>query len=203
MTDAICLFSGGKDSTVVLSWARHNFDTTVALSYEYPSRPIQETEAARRIASLLEVEHVEISLPFLSTVGEFMSMQGPPQTEAAYIPMRNLVFHSIALNLAETRRVSVIVAGHIKSDGNAYEDASQAYLEAFYELANRGTYAFGSGSAARIRLETPLITLQDDEVIQLGRELGAPLGESWSCLVDGSEPCGQCVSCRDRNRVIY
>jgi 7-cyano-7-deazaguanine synthase len=201
---AICLFSGGKDSTVALAWSVANYAEVIALSFNYPARPTSERVAAREVSARLLVRYIEVELPFIKIAAEIASgLGGPPQTEAAYSPMRNLVFHSIALSVAETLRAEVIVAGHIKSDGNAYRDATRDYLEAIYTVANSGTYPFGGRPAARIELQLPLIDRTDAEVLILGETLSAPVEFSWSCLLDGPEPCKLCVSCKDRERAIY
>jgi 7-cyano-7-deazaguanine synthase len=200
---AICLFSGGKDSTVALVWAIGRYSEVIALSFDYPTRPTLERAASRDIANRLGVKHVEIDLPFLAVASEIARLgAGPPQTEAAYSPMRNLIFHSIALAVAEQHRAGAVVAGHIHSDGTAYRDATSEYLERIYSIANSGTYPFGGQPAAHIYLSLPVIDEADAQIIALGRELGAPLELSWSCLVDGTEPCGQCVSCKDRSNAL-
>lgn len=109
---------------------------------------------------------------------------------------------TVRLSIAESRRANAVVAGHIQSDGKAYRDATERYLADLYTLANSGTFAFGGLPAAQISLELPLIHLSGKEVISLGRELGAPLDSTWSCLMDGMSPCGDCVSCRDRANAI-
>ena len=202
MSSALCMFSGGKDSTVALAWTLNQFDRTTALSFNYAARPGGESRAAARILQHYSVQLIEVDLPFVTTVAEMKAEERPAQTAGAYAPMRNLVFHSVALCVAEARAYDAVVAGHVKSDSKAYVDASQAYLTDLYRLAHRGRYAFREEGPSVVRLEIPLIKLEDREVIALGKRLRAPLHLSWSCLGNQAEPCGMCISCKDRRNAL-
>ncbi len=207
MKSALVLFSGGKDSTVALSWTLSHHENVVALSYDVPYRPRREVEAANAIADLLGVRLESVALPFMRDVATLTRSAGPRQTGAAYVPVRNLVFHAIAYHLAQQWSMDVVVAGHIKSDYRAYADASPAYLRSIYDLATRGSdnayldEALDNADGS-VRLVLPLIDLSDDQVMDLGRRLAAPVDLSWSCLEDGAKPCGVCVSCQDRNAAV-
>lgn len=48
------------------------------------------------------------------------------------------------------------------------------------------------------RIQTPLLELTDQQVIELGEQLGVPWRASWSCLLDGAIPCRTCAGCRQR-----
>ena len=104
------------------------------------------------------------------------------------MPMRNLVFHSVALAIAESMRANIIVAGFIKTDSYPYRDATRDYLEGIYSVANSGTYPFGDYPAAHIELRLPLIDKTDPEVILLGQTLMAPLELSWPYRLDEPGP---------------
>lgn len=204
MTGALVLFSGGKDSTVALTWASATYPVVQALSYDVPYRPRGELQASINVARHLSVPLVRVALPFLTDLASRQEHRRARQTAEAYVPHRNLVFHSIACHLAEANACHTVVAGHIQSDSVAYSDSSGQYLRSIYRLANAGfdlqhvpasSTRDGSG---RIDLDLPLAGLDDVGVIRLGRTLRAPLELSWSCLEEGDRPCGACVSCQDR-----
>ncbi len=48
------------------------------------------------------------------------------------------------------------------------------------------------------RLDTPLLELNDRQVIELGAELDVPWALAWSCLGSASMPCRACPGCRRR-----
>lgn len=47
-------------------------------------------------------------------------------------------------------------------------------------------------------LSAPLLELEPWEVVDLGVQLGAPLGLTWSCDQVVTDPCGRCLGCRRR-----
>jgi len=198
MSKAICLFSGGKDSTVALSWAIEHYREVTAVAFNYRRRPRGERIAAREISTRFGIALDEIDLPFLQLAQDFRGSPDEPfRTETAYAPMRNLVFHSVALCLAEMGGADAVVAGHIKSDELAYRDATVEYIEGIYQLAASGTFGYGGSPPASVKVVLPLINLSDSDVIALGRRLLAPLEMTWSCLGNGYRPCGLCVGCQD------
>ncbi len=48
-------------------------------------------------------------------------------------------------------------------------------------------------------IETPLLELDDQQVIELGEHLGVPWNMAWTCLLRGEKPCGICQACRQRH----
>jgi len=60
-----------------------------------------------------------------------------------------------------------------------------------------------------VRIETPLLDLTLEQLLELARELDAPLEASWWCQRDGSTPCGGCSSCTQwrtaiaRSRMVF
>jgi len=45
------------------------------------------------------------------------------------------------------------------------------------------------------RIETPLLDLTLEQMLDLAKDLDAPLDASWWCQRDGSTPCGGCAAC--------
>ena len=108
-----------------------------------------------------------------------------PRT-TGYVPARNLVFHAIALSVAEEGGADAVVAGHNLSDASAFDDARPAYF--------RRVESLGKG----VRILLPFARYTDAEVIALGARMRVPLGLTWSCYRDGARPCRRCSACRGR-----
>jgi len=49
-------------------------------------------------------------------------------------------------------------------------------------------------------IETPLLDLTDQQVIELGGQLGVPWALAWTCTKSDATPCGACPGCRRRVR---
>lgn len=206
---AVCLLSGGLDSSTCLAWAlREGFDCH-ALSFDYGQRHHIELAAAARVAHALGASrHVtaridlrifggsaltaDIDVPKHASVSEIVG-GGVPIT---YVPARNTIFLSYALAWAETLGASDIVIGVNAVDYSGYPDCRPEYIEAFVRMADLATRA-GVEGHARLRIHSPLISLTKAGIIRLARELGVDLSLTHSCYDPGPEgrACGRCDSC--------
>ncbi len=173
MKRAVVLVSGGIDSAVALDWARERY-RPLAVSFQVAGRPRRERRACSAIVKWARTEQVTVPVPFLRP------------RPSGYAPARNLVFHAIALAIAEDRGAVAVVAGHNASDAEAFPDARSAYFRRVERL--------GKG----IRILLPFARLTDAQVIRLGVRRGVPLERTWSCYRDGERPCGRCAACRGR-----
>ena len=210
---AVCLLSGGLDSSTCLALARRDGYTCYALSFEYGQRHRVELDAARRVASALGVErHVIAKISLDAFGGSALTADIPvPKGRAAgdmssgipvtYVPARNTIFLSFALAWAEVLGGSDIFIGVNALDYSGYPDCRPEYIEAFERMANLATKAAVEG-AARIRIHAPLIRLSKAEIVRLGRDLGLDFSLTHSCYDPDSQgrPCGQCDSCLLRRK---
>ena len=118
--------------------------------------------------------------------------EGIPVT---YVPARNTIFLSLALAYAEVLNATSIFFGANIRDYSGYPDCRPEYVEAFTEMARRGTQ-FGA-MGAPIEILTPLIYMTKTEIIQKGIELDVPFHLTHSCYApnEDGEICGRCDSC--------
>jgi 7-cyano-7-deazaguanine synthase len=208
MRPAVCLLSGGLDSTTCLAYARREGFDCYALSFDYGQRHRVELAAARRVAEALEaVEHRVVSFDLRAFGGSALtadidvpkdgsSASGIPIT---YVPARNTVFLSFALAWSEVLAASNIFIGVNAIDYSGYPDCRPEFIAAFESMANLATKA-GVEGATRIHIHTPLIRLSKREIIELARELGVDLRLTHSCYDPdpSGRACGRCDSCRLR-----
>jgi 7-cyano-7-deazaguanine synthase len=210
---AVCLLSGGLDSSTCLAWALRERFECYALSFDYGQRHRQELAAARRIATRLgAAEHrtsvidlrafggsaltADIEVPKHRTTSEMG--QGIPIT---YVPARNTIFLSYALAWAEVLGASDIVIGVNAVDYSGYPDCRPEYIAAFERMADLATKA-GIEGHLRLKIHAPLIDLTKAGIVRLAAELGVDLSLTHSCydpLTDG-RPCGACDSCLLRRK---
>jgi 7-cyano-7-deazaguanine synthase len=203
-TKAVCLFSGGLDSTTALYAALQKGYEVQTLTIHYGQTHEKEVECARRIASSLGLENhvIRFSLPWGGSAlldREIPIPLGRQESEMAeeipvtYVPARNSVFLSFAASYAEACGAGVIFLGANALDYSGYPDCRPEYFVAFSEAIRRGTKAGAEGRI--IRIEAPLLRLSKKEIVELGVSLGVPFEKTWSCYRGKEIPCGGCDSC--------
>ncbi|MGA2434727.1 MAG: 7-cyano-7-deazaguanine synthase QueC [Bryobacteraceae bacterium] len=205
---AVCLLSGGLDSSTALALARRNGFDCYALSFDYGQRHRIELDAARRVAEALgAARHVILPIDLRVFGGSALTADldvpkdrpeegGVRSIPVTYVPARNTIFLSCALAWAEVVRAADIFIGVNAIDYSGYPDCRPEYIEAFEQMANLATRAAVQGGV-RLRIRTPLIHLTKAEIVGMARDLGLDVSLTWSCYDPGEDgrPCGRCDSC--------
>ena len=207
-TRAICLLSGGLDSSTVLAIARQQGYECFCLAFDYGQRHVIEVESARKVAAQLGAKEFRVAKIDLRVFGgsaltaeidvpkdrdESTMSTGIPIT---YVPARNTIFLSFALAWAEVLGSSDIFIGVNALDYSGYPDCRPEFIEAFETMANLATKA-GVEGRQTLKIHTPLIAMTKAQIIAKGIELGVDYGLTSSCY-DPSKtgvPCGECDSC--------
>jgi 7-cyano-7-deazaguanine synthase len=205
---AVCLLSGGLDSSTCLALAQREGYECYALSFDYGQRHRVELDAAARVAQALgAVRHVVAHID-LRQIGHsaLTSDAAVPKGRSAedmsrgipvtYVPARNTIFLSFALAWAEVLEAPHIFIGVNALDYSGYPDCRPEFIEAFARMANLATKA-GVEGGLRVQIHTPLIALTKAEIVKLGRDLGLDFSLTHSCYDPSPDgrPCGQCDSC--------
>ena len=210
---AVCLLSGGLDSTTAFAWARREGYDCYALSFDYGQRHGIELEAAKHVARALGArEHLILTLDLRKIGGSALTddiavPKGRSEAEigagipVTYVPARNTIFLAHALAFAEVREAENIFIGVNELDNSGYPDCRPEYIHAFEQLANLATKA-GVEGKSRFRIHTPLIQLSKAAIVRKALELGVDLSLTWSCYEPTSEgwACGRCDACLLRLR---
>ena len=206
---AVCLLSGGVDSSTCLAWARQEGFACYALSFDYQQRHRWELNAAARVAaSLAASQHLVLPIDLRAIGGSALTadIEVPksgvaPGIPVTYVPARNTVFLSFALAWAEVLGSSDIVIGVNAIDYSGYPDCRPEFIEAFERMANLATKA-GVEGRTHVKIHTPLIQLSKCEIIKLGAELGVDFSLTHSCYDPDEQgrACGLCDSCRLRRK---
>tara|TARA_B100000678_G_scaffold277435_1_gene271201 strand:+ start:1910 stop:2605 length:696 start_codon:yes stop_codon:yes gene_type:complete len=203
---AAALLSGGLDSMVAAALAKERGQVVHALTIDYGQRHRREIEAARAIASALDLaSHSEISLDLRQFGGSALTADiDVPKggvgddIPVTYVPARNLVFLALTTAFAETRGAGRIVIGVNALDYSGYPDCRPEFIAAFAEAARLGTKAGIEGGGFAI--DAPLQFLSKADIAREADRLGLDTSLSWSCYDprDDGLPCGLCDSCRLR-----
>jgi 7-cyano-7-deazaguanine synthase len=207
MKKAVCLMSGGIDSTTSAYIAKAEGYEVYGLAFDYGQRHRKEIEAVKSIAKRLgikELKTIKINLHEIGgsaltvdiAVPERRSADGILQSEEVpitYVPARNTIFLSFALAYAEVVNADAIFIGANVLDYSGYPDCRPEYLEAFQRMANLATKRAIEGE--RVEVKAPLLRFSKAEIIKKGAKLGVPFELTWSCYKGGKKACGKCDSC--------
>lgn len=203
MKRAVITLSGGLDSATVLAMAKAEGYECYVISFDYGQRSYMELAAAKKVCDTLGVAEHKI---FKLDIGQFggsaltdtdidiptEATEGIPVT---YVPARNTIFLSIALGWAEVLGAFDIFIGVNAVDFSGYPDCRPEFIDAFTQLANKGTKAGVEQNAFRIH--APLMNMSKAQIILVGVKLGLDYGLTCSCY-DADEQgraCGRCDSC--------
>ncbi len=202
---AICILSGGMDSTLASYIAKNDGFEVITLHFNYGQKTQErELKAFRDISRELNaIKTIELDLNFLKQIGGSAltddSMKVPTQglqdgvIPITYVPFRNGVFLSIAGSIAERFEASAVFIGVVQEDSSGYPDCKEDFINLFEKSLNLGT-----AIKTKIEIKTPLIHLKKEEIVKKASELNVPLHLTWSCYQSETEACGVCDSCRLR-----
>lgn len=204
MKKAVCILSGGMDSTLSSYIAKKEGYEIIAVHFNYGQRTEKrELKAFRDICESLEVkEKYEIDIPFFTQIGASAltdaSIDVPvdgvkPGVPVTYVPFRNGIFLSIASAIAEKENASALYIGVVEEDSSGYPDCTDPFIQKITDAINEGTK-----DSTNIEIKTPLVHLSKKEIVKKAIELDVPLGLTWSCYKEEVEACGVCDSCRLR-----
>ena len=210
---AVCLLSGGLDSSTCLAYALQENYQCYALTFDYGQRHGVEVKAAARVAAALGAKQhriVEVDLRAFGGSALTADIPVPKHRSSSemghgipitYVPARNTIFLSFALAWAEVLEASDIFIGVNAIDYSGYPDCRPEYIEAFERMANLATKAGVEGRTG-VKIHTPLIRLNKAEIVNLGASLGLDFSLTHSCYDPSEEgrSCGACDSCLLRRK---
>lgn len=202
---AVCLLSGGMDSSTLAYFARDRGYEIFALHLNYGQRTEgRELAAARAVAERLgAIELLPVSVEYLRLFGKSsltdaaipVEVYNPsaPELPNTYVPFRNGNLLAIATSYAESRDADAIFIGVQALDYSGYPDCRPQFIAAFQRAIDLGT-----ADTTSIRLESPFVGLTKTEILRIGLDLGVPYDLTWSCYQSEDEACGVCGSCHYR-----
>ena len=201
---AICILSGGMDSTLASYIAKNDGYDIIAVHFNYGQRTQdKELQAFNNICEDLKIkEKYEIDIPFFTQIGANALTDktidvptsgvedGVPIT---YVPFRNGIFLSITAAIAEKENASAMYIGVVQEDSSGYPDCTDEFIDSIKKAINTGTK-----ETTNIDIITPLVHMTKSQIVEKSIELDVPLEHTWSCYQEENEACGICDSCRLR-----
>lgn len=201
---AICILSGGMDSSLASYIAKNDGYEIIAVHFNYGQRTQnRELKAFRDICEDLGIlEKYEIDIPFFTQIGASaltdnnidVPTEGiKPGVPITYVPFRNGIFLSIAAAIAEKECANAMYIGVVQEDSSGYPDCTDKFISDITNAINQGTK-----EDTKIEIKTPLVHLSKQEIVEEALKLNVPLEHTWSCYKEEEKACGICDSCRLR-----
>lgn len=211
---SIVLLSGGLDSTVNVKLAARDTEIQRVLTFDYGHRAGWcETRAAADICKQLELPHEVVRLDWLADITRSALVdidrtlphpapedlddaeKASASARAVWVPNRNGVFLNVSAAYAETYGCELIITGFNKEEAASFPDNSSGFLDAV-----NGSLAYSTFAKPLVRSYT--IDLDKRQIVNLGREIQAPLERVWACYEGGDAPCWHCESCLRFKRAL-
>lgn len=194
----VVLLSGGVDSTVLLAHHLSKGNQVVGVTFDYNQTHVREIGAAREVMAHYDLRrcHRVVKLPGVFACNALNGYQDIPEGHAerpdeTTVPARNLVMLAMAASIAEQSSASAVCFGANKDDAAGYVDCRPTFVQAMDDAISRGT-------TRSVSVHAPFLSWSKHQIIDYGRELGAPLELTWSCYRGGEVACGNCGACVSR-----
>jgi 7-cyano-7-deazaguanine synthase len=206
---AVCLLSGGMDSSTLAYLAKSEGYDICALHLNYGQRTeSKELVCAQKIATLLDAkDFIAVNVGYFSQFGESSLTDtkiavedfdpGRAHVPNTYVPFRNANLLSIATSFAEAKEADAIFIGVQSLDYSGYPDCRPQFIEAFQRVIDLGTK-----DTTTIVLKTPFIRMTKTDILRTGLKLGVPYEHTWSCYQNEEKACGTCGSCHFRKEAF-
>lgn len=206
----IVLLSGGLDSTTLLWLSKEIFSEVYAVSFDYGQKHSIELKFAKELAETAGVkEHFVAQIPHLKGLGgnaltdssiDVPSEDYTNQPPVTTVPMRNLLFLTIAASYADVYEIENIGIG-IHSLDSPYPDCRAEFASAA-EAAINASSVMVAKKKNRIKIFTPFLGMTKKDIVKLGKKLGVPFEKTYSCYRGVYPPCGECATCRQREEAL-
>ncbi|QCD44798.1 7-cyano-7-deazaguanine synthase QueC [Campylobacter mucosalis] len=206
MKKAVCIMSGGMDSTLCATLALKEGYEVVALHFDYDQRTMKrEKRAFSEICDFLGIKNrLNLDVNFIAKIGANAltdrTLDIPKdglsdEVPKTYVPFRNGIFISIAAALAEKEGANALFIGVVEDDSSGYPDCRSDFIKAIERAINLGTK-----DETKLEIKMPLVGLSKAQIVAKSLEFNSPLHLTWSCYESDDEACGLCDSCRLRLR---
>ncbi len=205
----VVLTSGGLNSAILLYHVLHDCVADSGSVYPLTIGYDQSNYAAER-SSLYELTMINLrglvrpplvhKLDIISRVKKQFPqfrVEEPP----TYAPNLNMMMISIAASVGEmlsrNKEPVLIWSGISREKETRYWDCSEEFI-------NNINWSFSRNSERKVRVITPFIRFDKDQMVLRGESLGVSFESTWSCIKGDRTvgPCGKCESCIDRKEAF-
>lgn len=202
------ILSGGMDSTTLAYAEKASGNELFLISFDYGQRHSKELEFAALTASRLDAAHVIVPMNWFAShvrksaltndnIAVPYGHYGAETMKATVVPNRNMVMLAIAVSMAISEGCDEVLYGAHPGDHAVYADCREDFVNAMksaIELCDFGP----------VKLRAPFVEsgLNKSGIAALGKVVGVPWVQTWSCYEGGKHHCGNCGTCVERREAL-
>lgn len=189
MYDAICLASGGLDSSICLALLQQQglHPLPVFIDYGQLNCEAEFGSLQRNCLTLGLGEPVRLNMSgYGKTLSTGLTDATKHIVDDAFTPCRNLLFIVAAAALAYKHGADRIVMGLLSEATCIFPDQSDEFIRS---AENAISVALG----VNMTIVLPLREMTKRDVVSLASQI--QLDSYYSCHAGGIEPCGKCIAC--------
>jgi len=189
MYDAVCLASGGLDSTLCLHLLREQGLQALPVYVNYGQINHSKEWKSLVASCSLNGFHKPIRFEFPSfglVIRSGLTDRRLRVNEDAFTPTRNLLFLVLGGAVASSKGIKNIVVGLLAERTTIFPDQTDRFLR----IAET---AVTESIGTQVRIHCPLRDLTKQDVLKLGQAKG--ITRFYSCHSGTKEPCGKCIAC--------
>jgi len=195
--DGVLLASGGLDSTTMAFWLLNQGIDFVPLFIDYGQHCANtEYETLKKVLPQTHVDKIEcidIKSVYAKSRSKFIRpanlWEDDIVADDLYIPYRNVLLLTIGATFAQISGLTNVYSAFINSNHAKEIDCSNEFFDKMEGMLTD----YGS-----VKINMPFRYFSKYEVAKIGIDLGASIGQTFSCQASANIPCGACPNCVDR-----
>lgn len=187
----VVLSSGGVDSTVLMFLTKKEGHDVYPVHIDY-GQLAEEREwvASRSVCKYLAVsDPVRIDVSGIRLVPSGLTDRNLDVVKHAFLPTRNLLFVTLGAAYAYSILADAVAIGIL---------ANPIFPDQTPEFIRSAESCISTALGRRIRILAPFISLDKRETLKLAEKYGLPIESTYYCHSGGKDPCGLCISCKER-----
>ena len=187
----VVLSSGGVDSSVMLQLLKKKNFRLFPLFIDYGQIAANaEWEACQKVCQYLDLEPDRMDVSgFGDLIPSGLTNRKLDIEREAFVPTRNLLFLTLGAAYGYGKSAYVIAIGLLSNP--IFPDQTKEFVKDTQK-------AISKALGIDVTILAPLISLNKFDTLQLARKHGLPIEYTYSCHMGNREPCGRCISCKER-----
>lgn len=143
-------------------------------------------------AALAEQRSADALADYFRVGISHVALRGIGVVPSGEIPGRNSTLLSAALMASRGKQALISIGIHA---GTRYFDCQESFVQLWNSLLSGYT-------DGRVQLGVPFLSWTKDSIWRYCSENKVPVGLTWSCEASSTTPCGMCLSCKDKERLL-